>query len=203
MVFPIAQGFGARPTQGHTEEGEVFGFALAGLPIYLKPVSPPGPQEFPANLVSCFGKGPAVSVGLLNRECLPTLPLKGQAVGSESPHQHIIGRIVFGVQFQARALKPLYLITGSFDDLSSLRADGVAKDGQPSLLLPELADASLDAIAGCFGEAQRLAGQAGRDEQRKCRNQYHDSAGCQYCLKWSHNLLLVCFLFLLFLSTLV
>src|SRR5260221_10253639 len=74
--------------------------------------------------------------------------LLGQSVGAQPAQQHIVGSRVLGVQLQPIALEPLHLQGLALDRVLLLRCDRQAEYRQAAVLLPELADAPIDAEAG-------------------------------------------------------
>jgi hypothetical protein len=80
------------------------------------------------------------------------------------------------MEFESIALEELYLIGLAFDLLLVLGVGGVAEDRQTPVLLPELADAPADTLAG-FGEAPLIGlggSSGGHDEDKETGNEPMD-----------------------------
>ncbi len=95
--------------------------------------------------MSSLGEETAAGLGRALAKASPIAPLLRQAIDAQAAQQHIIGRLVLGVQLEPVALEPLHLEGLTLDELLLLRADREAEDRQAAVLLPERADAPGDA----------------------------------------------------------
>ncbi len=123
-------------------------------------------DEDAARLSPRLGGGP--------REGEPVAALLSQTVDAQPAQQYIVRASILGVQLEALALEPLGLHRAALGALKRpLLGDREAEDGQPAVLLPELADAAADAEAG-LGEAARprLGGGLAAVQQGEGRKQH-------------------------------
>jgi hypothetical protein len=112
-----------------------------------------------------LGEEAAAILRLAFGELEPVAALLHQPIGAQAAQQHIVGAPVLGVQLEAVALEPLHLHGPALDLLLALGRHREAKHRQPAVLLPELADAAIDALAGLGEAAGRSASRARRGHQ--------------------------------------
>src|SRR5262245_54261400 len=120
--------------------------------------------------MSSLGEKAAAILRLGLGEGKPVAALLIEPVDAQAAKQDIIGARILGVQLQTVALEPLELHRPALDLLLALRRDREAKDRQAAVLLPELADAAVDALTGLGEAARRRAGRArqgGQAQQRQ------------------------------------
>jgi hypothetical protein len=100
------------------------------------------------------------------REVIPAAPVAVEHRIAQTAKQDVIGRAILRVQLQAVALELLGLEGLALDLFLVLRAGWEAKHWQPTVLLPESADAPGDAVAS-LGETALIAGWSGMRGRRE------------------------------------
>src|SRR5262249_30829013 len=117
------------------------------------------------HVMSSLGEEAAAALRLAFREGEPVAALLREPIGAQAAQQHIVGVGVLGVQLQPVALEPLNLHRPALDLLLVLVGRWEAEDRQAAVLLPELADAAVDALPRLGETARRRVGRARRSGQ--------------------------------------
>src|SRR6266498_3515004 len=124
------------------EQRQVLGIALAAPPIKLQAVGRPLSQKADARLLVADGVPGLREVHAASHRAwhdglgCPVDAALLERFGAQPPEQHVIGPRALLVQLEALALEVLDR-AASFDQLAR---DREAKHGQPTVLLPELAE---------------------------------------------------------------
>jgi len=130
--------------QWHAKQCKMLGICLSGFPIELNAIRTPGAQQRPTNALARFGKETTGGLNTILWVCLPIIAQLRDPFDTKAAQQDIVWPFVLGMQFKPMALEVLNLDRLALNDLLLLHVDRHTEDSQPTILLPELADAATD-----------------------------------------------------------